>query len=147
MCPRATGQPEDSFAQQRETWRRAYADAPSVRERFPKLDRLTIDMRFSDVKRIGTYSPQMRGLGASAKAFFAFGCPRTLCLHGGFDLDPIIQTLFEADRVEGNGILQCRGWLDPSHSDNARCRLELHYTVQLLYEVPKATESRRRARA
>src|SRR6476619_6458377 len=82
----------DSFSQHRETWRRAYAEAPSVRERFPRLGQLIIEMMFSDTQRLGIYSPQLRTLGASAKAFFAFAWPRTLCLDGGFDLDPIVQS-------------------------------------------------------
>ncbi len=137
---------EGSFEQQRETWRRAYAEAPSVRERFPKLERLTIDMTFCDVKRLGTYSPQMRGFGASAKAFFAFGCPRTLCLQGGFDLDPIIQSLFETHQAKSSGTLQCQGWLRQSHNDNTHCRLELRYSIHLQYEVSESTRvSRPRA--
>ena len=139
--------PQDgSFGQQREMQRRAYAEAPSVRERFPRLEQLTIDMTFRDVKLLGTYSPQMRYLGAAAKAFFAFGCPRTLCLQGGFDLDPIIQSLFDSDRAKSSGILQCQGWLQPSRSDNARCRLELHYILHLAYEASESTRLTLRTR-
>ena len=139
--------PQDgSFGLQREMQRRAYAEAPSVRERFPRLEQLTIDMTFRDVKLLGTYSPQMRSLSASAKAFFAFGCPRTLCLQGGFDLDPIIQSMFESDRGKSSGIVQCQGWLHPLRSDNARCRLELHYTLQLAYERSESTRLSRRTR-
>jgi len=123
----------------RDAQRRAYAQALSVRERFPRLERLTIDMAFRDVKLLKTYSPQMRSFGAAAKAFFAFGCPRTLCLQGGFDLDPIIQRLFESDRAKSSGTLQCQGWLHASRSDNTRCRLELNYAVQLAYEDSEST--------
>jgi len=145
--PKENRHQDDSFGQQREIWRRAYAEAHSVRERFPRLERLTIDMTFSDVRGLGTYSPQMRSFSASAKAFFAFGCPRTLCLQGGFDLDPIIQTLLESDRDNSNGTLECRGWLHPSHSANTRCLLQLHYALQLLYQAPESTSSSRRTRA
>jgi len=140
--------PQDgSYGQQREAQRRAYAEALSVRERFPKLERLTIEMMFRDVKLLGTYSPQMRRFGAAAKAFFAFGCPRTLCLHGGFDLDPIIQRLFESDRAKSSGTLQCQGWLHPSRTDNTRCRLELHYALQLAYEGSDSTRLVQRTRS
>src|SRR5262245_41214365 len=104
-------------------------------------------MTFRDVKLLGTYPPQMRSFGAAAKAFFAFGCPRTLCSQGGFDLDPIIQSLFDNDRAKSSGTLQCRGWLHPSRSDNTRCRLELHYTLQLAYEGSESTRLSRRTRA
>ena len=119
----------DSFSQQSETWRRAYAEAPSLRDRFPHIERLVIELMFDDPMRLGIYSPQMRTIGAPAKAFFAFACPRTLCLGGGFDLDPIVQSLFECDRTESSGTLECRGQLHSSHSDNARCHMKLHYTL------------------
>ena len=113
-----------------------------MRERFPRLGQLIIEMMFSDTQRLGIYSPQLRTLGASAKAFFAFACPRTLCLDGGFDLDPIVQGAFEKDRAGSSGTLQCRGWLHPSRSDDTRCRLELRYALHLLHEIPQATDSK-----
>jgi hypothetical protein len=136
-------QQEDSFARQRETWRRAYVDSPSMRERFRKLHGLTVDVTFNDANKLETYSPQMRSFGPAAKAFFGFACPRTLCLHGGFDLDAIIQALFEAGRRQKHGVLQCHGRLGRSHSDDARCRLEVRYNVQLLYEVSQPGDARR----
>ena len=137
---------DGSFEEQRETQRRAYAEARSVWERFPRLERLTIDMTFKDTKLLETYSSQMRSFGAAAKAFFVFACPRTLCLQGGFDLDPIIQSLFDSDRAKSSGILQCQGWLQPSRSDNARCRLELHYILHLAYEASESTRLTLRTR-
>ena len=137
---------DGSFEEQRETQRRAYAEARSVWERFPRLERLTIDMTFKDTKLLETYSSQMRSFGAAAKAFFVFACPRTLCLQGGFDLDPIIQSLFESDRAKSSGTLQCQGWLHSSRSDNVCCRLQLHYVLQLSYASWESTRLSRRTR-
>jgi len=142
-----SAQQNDSFAEQRETWRRGYAEACAVRERFPSLEHLRVDMVFHDAKRMGTYSPQMRMVGPSARAFFFFACPRTLCLNGGFDLDSIIQASFTMTRVDITGILRCEGRLQPVHSEASRCDLELHYSVHLLYQVLEPTEPKRRARA
>jgi len=126
---------DDSFGQQREEKRRAYAEALSVRERFPRAEQLVIEMAFVDPKSLGRYSAQMRSFSGSAKAFFAFPCPRTLCLHGGFDLDPLIAALLRSHQPESSGILECRGWVHPEHTENARCLLQLHYRLQVAYQV------------
>jgi hypothetical protein len=145
LMSRDSKKQDNSFGQQREEWRRAYAEALSLRERFPRVEQLVIDMAFTDLKGIGRYSPQMRSFSASAKAFFAFACPRTLCLHGGFDLDSIIVSLLHSDRTASSGILKCHGWVHPERTENARCLLEMRYRLQTLYEMPKASSSHRRA--
>lgn len=138
---------ENSFGQQRDEWRRAYVEAHSVRERFPSVEQLVIDMTFSDQKGIGRYSSQMRSFSASAKAFFAFACPRTLCLHGGFNLDSIIGTLVHSKQTTSVGLLECHGWVHPERTQNARCLLQMHYRLEVVYEGPKASSSSRRPRA
>ena len=116
-----------------------------MRERFPKLEHLVLDMTFTDLTGFGTYSPQKRTLSASAKAFFAFPCPRTLCLDGGFDLDSIILAMLDADRLTSTGMLRCHGWVDPRRTENARCLLQLRYRLQARYDAPQASRSSQRA--
>jgi hypothetical protein len=137
---------ENSFRNQRERWLRAYTDAQSMRERFPEVERLVLDMTFIDPTGAGRYSAQMRELAASAKAFFAFACPRTLCLDGGFDLDTHIVNLIRGHRAESNGVLKCGGWVHPSRTDNTRCLLQVHYRLEAVYDLPKPGPSGRRAR-
>jgi hypothetical protein len=136
----------DSFKRQQETWRRAYAESCSLRERFPQVEQLVVDMTFTDVKEIGRYSAQMRSFSASAKAFFAIACPRTLCLDGGFDLNSIILDLLGTGDTASMGTLECRGWVDPKRSEHARCLLRMHYRIQVLYDTPEPSRSKRRAR-
>jgi hypothetical protein len=144
--PTVSNAQENSFRNQRERWLRAYTDAQSMRERFPEVERLVLDMTFVDPSGAGRYSAQMRGLAASAKAFFALACPRTLCLDGGFDLDPLIVTLIRGHRAESNGVIKCGGWVHPTRTDNARCLLQMHYRLEAVYDLPKAGASSRRAR-
>ncbi len=139
--PSESKKQQDSFGHQRETWRRAYAEAHSVRERFPSVEQLVLDMAFTDLTGIGRYSPQMRSFSASAKAFFAIACPRTLCLDGGFDLDSMILAMLATDRTMSSGTLECRGWVHPARPDNARCLLQMRYRLQARYAAPKASRS------
>jgi hypothetical protein len=137
----------DSFRQQQETWRRAYAEALSLRERFPKVEQLVLDMAFTDLKALGIYSPQMRSFSAPAKAFFAIACPRTLCLDGGFDLDAVVRTMLARGATTSAGTLECQGWINPTRPDHARCLLQLHYRFEVVYDVPPVAATKRRTRA
>jgi hypothetical protein len=140
--PDRSGNTKDSFRRQLETWRRAYAEACTLRERFPKVEELVLDMVFVDSKEIGTYSPQMRSFSASAKAFFAIACPRTLCLEGGFDLNSIVGGALRGRAGRSVGSLECQGWIDPTHGENARCLLRLHYRVQVRFGSPPRASRR-----
>jgi hypothetical protein len=108
-----------------------------MRERFVQVEQLVVDITFTDLKGTGHYSAQVRSLSRSAKAFFAFACPRTLCLAGGFDLDSIIRAMLDAERATAVGTLQCHGWVDPSRAEHARCLLQLHYRLQARYGAPE----------
>jgi len=135
----------DSFKRQQEAWRRAYAEALSLRERFPQVEQLVVNMTFTDVKAMGRYSEQMRSMGASAKAFFAIACPRTLCLDGGFDLDAIVLGLLAGGETASMGTLQCCGWVDPTRAEHSRCQLQMHYRIEISYEASKLGATKRRA--
>jgi hypothetical protein len=140
--------PRDSFKLQEEAWRRAYAEATIMQERFPAVEQLVLDIAFTDVGRIGTYSPQMHSFSPSAKGFFAVACPRTLCLHGGFDLDSTVSAMLSAGVTASSGTVECRGWVDPTCPDHARCRLQMYFRVQARYKAAEANVlSRRSSRA
>jgi len=132
----------DSFRQQQERWRRAYAEAASVRERFPGLEALVVEMTFIDDKALGIYSPQLRRFSPAAKAFFGIACPRTLCLDGGFHLDAIVADLRERGATETTGRLGCEGAIHAAGLEHAPCRLQLDYRLELVYE-PRASKRRK----
>jgi len=144
--PDGSGKQKDSFRRQHETWRRAYAEALSLRERFPKVEQLVLEMTFTDLTQLGTYSSQMRSFSAPAKAFFAIPCPRTLCLDGGFDLDALIATMLARGEAETAGTMECQGWTNPARPDHARCGLQMHYRVEAHYHPVKSSPSGRRTR-
>ena len=137
----------DSFRQQQENWRRAYAEALSLRERFPHVEQLVLEMAFTDLQEFGTYSPQMRSFSAPAKAFFAIACPRTLCLDGGFDLDVVVCTMLARGGVTAAGTLVCQGQINPTRPDHAPCQLQMHYRFEVLYDAPQVAAPKRRSRA
>lgn len=135
------GKPKDSFGRQREMWRRAYADAHSLRERFPRVEQIVLDVAFTDLKAPEVYSPQLHSFCAPAKAFFAIACPRTLCLEGGFDLDAVIRTMLAREARTSAGHLECQGWIDPTRPGKARCLLQMHYRIEVRYRAQKVEAS------
>jgi hypothetical protein len=124
--------PGDSFRRQSESRRRAYAEARSLRERFPGVEEVVADLVFIDHKHLGVYSGQLRRSSAAAKAFFCIACPRALCLGGGFDLDPLIVEMIMTGNSAATGIVECVGWLDPQ-CEHTRCLLQLSYRIDLRY--------------
>lgn len=137
--------PGDAFKRQEANWRRAYAETGSLRERFPGIEQLVAEIAFIDSKSMGTYSAQMHWYAGAAKAFFAFPCPRTLCLDGGFTLDTVVENMIAAGQDEATGSVECAGWIDPSRSQHAHCQLRLSYRINIRYEELERV-SRRRAR-
>jgi hypothetical protein len=129
--------PTDSFRRQRESWHRAYAEATGVRERFPHVEQLVMELAFTDARAIGWYSPQLHGFSGAAKAFFAVACPRTLCLDGGFDLDSLVRNLLDAHGTSSRGTVECHGWTDPARHEQGRCLLQVHYQLRVIYDGPK----------
>jgi hypothetical protein len=127
--------PGDSFKRQQESWRHAYAQAPSMKDRFPGIELIVVQIAFTDSRDYGRYSAQMRSLSPAAKAFFAIPCPRTLCLDGGFDLDAVIAGLVTAGRMAAAGKLECVGWVDASGSKHANCGLRLSYEIRAEYRA------------
>jgi hypothetical protein len=137
--------PGDSFRRQAESRRRAYAEAQSLRERFPGVEEIVADLAFIDKQQLGVYSAQLRSFSSAAKAFFSIACPRALCLGGGFELDQLIVKLIETHKSTAAGVLECPGCIDP-RNPHSTCLLRLNYQIVVRYEPqpPGASEKLKR---
>jgi hypothetical protein len=89
----------------------------------------------------------MHSFSASAKAFFAIACPRTLCLDGGFDLDPILLTMLGTGATTSSGILVCGGGVKATPTEHGPCLLQMHYRLQARYDAAAASAAKQRAYA
>jgi hypothetical protein len=134
--PRSTEtnkQKGDSFRHQVERWRRAHAEARALRERFPSVEQIVLELTFTDSQALGTYSPQRHSFLPPANAFFGIPCPRTLCLDGGFELDAVVVDMLKrgADKVEGT--VECPGHINVVGADRAPCALRVDYRFEVTY--------------
>jgi hypothetical protein len=124
-----------AYKQQRENRRRAYVDTPSLRQEFPRVEQLVVQLSFVDPKGFAKHSPQMHTYSPAAKAFFAVACPSSMCLHGGFDLGPAIAQMLSGSVETVTGTATCPGWRGPTRSDADRCLIEMRYRLSVSYKT------------
>ncbi len=129
-----------AYKQQRESRRRAYVDTPSLRQECPRVEQLVVHLTFADPKGIAQHSPQMHSYSPAARAFFEIACPSSMCLHGGFDLGPVIARMLAQGAETTTGTATCPGWRGPGRSDTDRCRIEMRYTLSVSYQDPAARD-------
>ncbi|MCC7464304.1 MAG: hypothetical protein IT480_17815 [Gammaproteobacteria bacterium] len=123
-------------AQRRLQLQAARAGAPTLRERFPHIGTVRIELRFEEPGGI-TPSPQQHTLYPSARAFFRFACPCAEC-DGDFDLAPAIAAMLVPAGPQGpgagrpvSGRLSCEGWRARERANGRPCPTELHYRLSM----------------
>jgi len=125
----------DSFKQQRELRRRAYASAPTVREESPEVAELVLELTFRDPHGIAKHSAQTHSFAPGAKAFFAIACPSSSCLDGGYDLSAEVSRLLDGRGKEASGCMDCLGWQSTGQEHKDRCMLEMRYRIMVRYSA------------
>jgi hypothetical protein len=111
------------------------AKAPAMRDTFPDIGVVHIDLRFAGGPGL-PLSPQRHSLYPAARAFFRFACPCTDC-DGDFNLTATATELAKAgtsskrsDR-SASGQMTCPGtrWRDSTQGE--ACRIELSFKVSI----------------
>ena len=120
--------------------------AVSLSKLFPNVERLRIELVFSDPK-LNTPQPstQLHTLYPAATAFFRFACPCADC-DGDFDLsEAVANAIALASKAEAPALLDgrcdCAGHRFPDHAEfRARCPIQLSFHLQS--EANQARRSR-----
>ena len=104
--------------------------APLVGEQ-PGVEELAITLEFSDPE--GKQHPSPRGLtyGATMRAYFQFSCPMRECSGGGFDGRADLLSALTKRANGHTGTLACAGVRPRALEKNARCGIELKYTLAI----------------
>jgi hypothetical protein len=119
----------------RERLMKEHVSAAALKERFPGVEQLRIELLFVDPNARSSPSPQMRTLYSSAPAFFRFACPCADC-DGDFDLTDAVTTLIAngAGRkrpVSLDGHLSCQGVRFRDHAvHQASCQMQVSYQLR-----------------
>jgi hypothetical protein len=125
----------DVYRKQRENRRQAYMTARTLRDTYPEVEELVLEMTFSDPTGIGKHSPQMQTLSPGAKAYFSVPCPSSLCIGGDFDLGSAIDDMVSGGKRKASGKLNCQGWRDRDPNSKHGCVLELRYRFSVRYKA------------
>lgn len=123
----------DIYRDQREKRRRAYTLSPLVREEYPRLEHVTMELKFTDPAGVGHHSQQTHTFAAGARAYFLVSCPFSTCVDGGFDLSGPVANLISHQGESVSGRLVCQGWHDRNRMGERRCLLELQYKLVASY--------------
>jgi hypothetical protein len=107
--------------------------SPTIRERFPAVKAIRIDVTFEDPDHFEAVPARPWALRFTPdhKAFFDEKCPFRECVEGGFDFSSAIREAIDTAQATATGILRCQGWQDRERIGAHRCLLAAHYTIQI----------------
>jgi hypothetical protein len=108
--------------------------SPPLREVFPNVDQLRIELVFNDASAF-VPSPQLHTLYPAASAFFRFACPCADC-DGDFDLtDAVASLLLESSagrrRIDASssGRMDCQGVRLRDMAGQKVCPMQLNFRL------------------
>lgn len=116
----------------RERFRRSHATALPLREAFPAVQQLQLELLF---RGPGSSTPPMQShtRHAAARAFFEFPCPYADC-DGQFDLSTAVKTAVADAAHRTTGELECSGSRVVRMGASELCGLRLTYTVTAAFQ-------------
>jgi hypothetical protein len=115
-----------------ERLRRDRAATQTLREAFPAVKQLRLELRFEAATE-NVPAAQSHLLHPPAQAFFAFPCPHADC-DGQFDLTAAVNAFLSSQTTEAEGVLRCSGQRLDRRAARIPCDLDLHYTFGVAYQ-------------
>jgi hypothetical protein len=119
--------------ERRERLRRDRAAALALREVYPAVLQLRLDLVFQG-STSNNPAAQSHTLHAPARAFFEFPCPYADC-DGHFDLGAAVKTAICDPRRRAAGELRCSGMRAVHVGGKESCQLLLGYNVTATFEA------------
>jgi hypothetical protein len=113
--------------ERRDRLRRDRAAALALREAFPAVQQLRLELLFQGTAPT-TPAPQSHTLHAPARAFFEFPCPYADC-DGQFDLSAAVKAALADPAHRATGTLGCSGKRAVRVGEKEPCQLHLNYIV------------------
>ena len=118
-------------------WRRERRDrervAARIRNRFPQVREITLDLTFTDHDQQVAPSQATPRYSGDDPAFFEIDCPMRECVSGGFDLTEAVTAMLSNRQAVASGTVVCQGWQDEERDGQNRCRCTMAYTVRATY--------------
>lgn len=124
------------YEQQKFNRSQAYFRAAPLKEDYPQLAKLTVDMsfkRYSGDPDVRNLNPQQEIYSPESKAFFELKCPFRECVDGGFNLFAAVSKMVANGETEASSTITCQGWQDENRIGKHRCWLEMNYNITASY--------------
>lgn len=115
----------------RHYWQRQ--SSPAIRDVFPGVEAVRIDLAFENPDRLGNPNPMRLKFGPDQKAFFLIDCLFWECVRGGFDLGSAVRDAVRAQATSARGERVCQGWKNVEQVGEHRCWLRARYEIQIKY--------------
>ncbi len=115
-----------------ERLRRDRAATLTLRETFPAVQHLRLELKFEGVAA-NIPVAQSHVLHPPAQAFFAFPCPHADC-DGQFDLTAAVNAMLTSQAPAAEGMLKCSGQRLDRRASRIPCELFLHYSFSVAYQ-------------
>lgn len=126
--------------QRQDMWRRERAATPTMRNAFPRVEQLRLELKFVEG---GPRLPadQAHTMHPAAQAFFAFPCPYTDC-DGRFDLSAAVTEALSKSAHRREGEIACTGHRLSDGASDRTCGLRLRYVLTARYHKSSAATER-----
>ena len=124
----------DPYERQRQRHYDAFSSAPKLKEQYPQLDELTIQLSFKEPDWGDDPADKEVTFGAESKALFEIECPHVECMDGGFNLASAVSDLVEKGLTESKGSIICQGWQDLERINKHRCLLRMNFVIRAKYK-------------
>jgi hypothetical protein len=125
--------PEWARLARKEQWRQDRGAAKTMREAYPKLAQVRIELTFVEaVARVP--AAQSHVIHPPARAFFQFPCPYAAC-EGRFDLTTAAGLIISSTAARNSGNLECTGVRHKGSALKQPCGVQARYTILAEYHA------------
>lgn len=108
--------------------------SPTLKEKFPKLKTLMVDLGHYDPKGISRSSQVKQTVNVEfAKSVFRVACHNQECVRGDFDLSDKLGAAVAKKKPSITGEMICNGWRNRATIDIEPCQNMLRYKLTLGY--------------
>lgn len=109
-------------------------DAGLMSSRFPDVATIVISMDYYYEDSGLSFMQRTVNFFPGSAAYFHMECMKHGCVHGGFDLEPVIRTMLKGHKTSSKGELVCHG--------DDRTRIDYKIAIQYNIAAQKAPQRR-----
>jgi hypothetical protein len=131
--PVSSRAPGSVYELHRQRWLRDRSVARTLRNAFPGVERIRVDLTFRDTAALYP-GAQSHAVYPAARAFFEFLCPHADC-DGTFDLTAAVRSVITDASAQTDGTLDCKGTRPRPGMAKGPCGVSVRYAIVAKYSA------------